>query len=127
MAQLMPLASEPRKHTPVAWPSASLPASASSAAALIWAVTVSRSASSATATSTSHRVADPALRRLRAVLLSTELGMTCSLPRRSRTVVLRQLTSTTSPEKPETSTRSPGCTTLPAMRPSPPMTLETVS
>ena len=60
-------------------------------------------------------------------VLSTELGMTISLPLRSRTTVCRHVMSLTTPAVPATDTRSPGCITLPSISPKPEITFATVS
>ena len=69
----------------------------------------------------------PGVSRSSEVVLSTELGITISLPLRSRTTVCRQVMSLTTPVVPETVTRSPGWITLPSMRPKPPITFAIVS
>ncbi len=66
-------------------------------------------------------------RRVSVVLLRTELGITSTSPPRVRSVVERQVTSVTTPVVPPTVTLSPGRTTRPIMRPSPPIMFEMVS
>ena len=89
--------------------------------------TSSRSAPVCTTKLTSQSPTSQRVRWVSAEVLSTELGMTCSVPSRARTMVWRQVTSVTTPEKPLIETSSPGSTTLPNMRPRPDMMFATVA
>ena len=70
--------------------------------------TMSRSASRPTLTGTSTRVTSQVSRRTSAVLLSTEFGITSTLPELSVTMVDRQVMSVTFPVTEPAVIQSPG-------------------